>query len=153
MFDHLTVAGYAYTAVQWTLVEPLKVERQAQGYSLPDQLWQGGIVEATVPPAGAVTDTWTYQVKVETSAEALHEARSQLGKREARQALGIARIRRFRGEAADPEAGEHRIALEGLDDGHLVDRLTSAILTWHADLNGVGPRAATPPIRARRLRG
>jgi len=99
------------------------------------------------------TDTWTYQVKVETSAEALHEARSQLGKREARQALGIARIRRFRGEAADPEAGEHRIALEGLDDGHLVDRLTSAILTWHADLNGVGPRAATPPIRARRLRG
>ena len=152
MFDDLSVGGYAYNSLTWEVVAPIKVERGPRGYHLPGQLWASGVAAAVVAPAGAVNEEWAYAVLVDRSPEAVAESlawvlasRSGKGEEEEVTPLGVARIRRFRGDSPDPEPGEHRVALEGLDEVHLVDRLTTAILTWHAELHGKGPLPETHP--------
>lgn len=124
-YVHLTVRGYAYNDVSWAIQAPALVPRNAGGgYSVQGQFWAGGIIEATVPAAGHVTDDFTYQIKL------------------AEKGSSIARFRRFRGDAVDPEPGEHRVALLEMDAGlQVLDRLTGAVLSWHADLLGDGPAA------------
>ena len=124
-FDHLTVRGYDYNSLFWAIQAPALVPRNADGgYSVQGQFWEGGIIEATVPAAGNVTDDFTYQIKL------------------VEKGSSIARLRRFRGDAVEPEPGEHRVALLEMDAGRQVlDRLIGAVLSWHADLLGDGPAA------------
>lgn len=143
MINDPTVSGYAYNSVTWAIIEPALSPRHARGFRLSEQLWAGGVIEATVPTMGQVEDMWAYQVKVDATPEAIEEAtgllRAQHPAAEDLVPLGIARFKRFRANAQDPEEGEHRVALEGLDESHLVDRLTTAILVWHAQIHGEGP--------------
>lgn len=158
MSDVLEVEGYAYDSVVWRMVAPAAPgAKMPRGYHLPTQLWKGECVEAEVPAIAPGEPSWFYVVKVETTTDAIEEARQSLGPPLAKQALGVARMLRFKGAAKDAVGLEHRIALEGLDEAHLIDRLTGAVLKWHAQELGPGPLASspketeTPPRRRRGL--
>lgn len=155
LLDNLMVKGYLYNSVAWAILPPAMSERCEHGFRLDRHLWAGGVGEGTVSPDGQVSDTWAYQIKLDTSPEAIAEARGILAPDVAGGALGIARMRRFREDAPDPLPGEQRVALEGLDEAHLGDRLTGAILTWHAELHGHGPHRTedvTSPTRGAKPR-
>lgn len=147
MFNDLTVGGYVYNSLAWAIVPPAQTPRGPRGFRVDHHLWAGGAAEATLPAQVPGGTRWSYAVKLDTSAQAVEEARLALRdqpafQEEAAVPLGVARIKRFEGDADEPLEGERRVPLEGLDEAHLTDRLTTAILTWHAELHGEGPLRA-----------
>jgi hypothetical protein len=145
--ENIRVAGHPYGDVSWHLVEPIKTPKTALGYRLDDHVWAGGEIQADLLNLthDAQPDI-RYAVKIDTSEEAIEECRARLagGEKKAEEeieALGIGQIRRLKGDEA---VGDIRIALEGLDEAHLIDRLTGAVLKWHAQNFGPGPSEAAP---------
>lgn len=149
--EHIRVAGYPYDDVRWEGVAPARVAQTAMGYHLPQHLWKGGEVQAELQgDTQAAQPQVRYAVKLDLTPAALTECRQLLAESERESALGMAMVRRLNGQAA-PE--DIRVPLEGLDEAHLLDCLTSAVLTWHAQTFGPGPEskqgAASRPSRRR----
>ena len=59
----------------------------------------------------------------------------------------IGRIRMRRMNDRYERLGEREAVLEELDNGHLIDRLRSEALHWHAETFGPGPFSAPVPAR------
>jgi hypothetical protein len=147
--EHLRVAGYPYDDLQFFVVAPAQVAKGPRGgYDAQEHLFKGGEVSAELKNATHTAQPHiAYAVKVDTRPAALVEARALLPKDQRDAALGIARLGRFRDGVFE---ADRRIALEGLDDGHLMDRLTSALLTWHGEFFGPGPDAKPAAVPRRR---
>jgi hypothetical protein len=138
MFADLTVAGYPYNDVSWRVVAPAMVTPGPYGYNLRQHIFKDGVGQAVLTGLTAqVAPEVTYQVKLDLSVKAIKEAKRNLDRRDRKAAFGVTRLVRLHGENQAP--GEMRVSLEGLDEPQLIDRLTGALLTWHAETFGQGP--------------
>lgn len=106
---------------------------------MDDHLWAGGEAQADLlRQTHADHPSVRYAVKLDTSEATRAECQSILTVSDGKvgEALGMGRIKRLEGENT---VAEVRVALEGLDEAHIIDRKIMAVLEWHAQTFGPGP--------------
>lgn len=144
MFDDLKVCGYTYDDVIWCCVQPVQVEKGPLGYNIRYHLFEGGEAQTEWRAGGHLAQVFpdvVYASKLDLSAEAIAESQAIFDAEDQAkpdpdgpsEGIGMAMLRRLR-PGADPE--DRRIPLDGLDEAHVIDKLTGAVLTWHAESFG-----------------
>lgn len=147
--DDVTVKGYWHNQIHWAMVEDprtRKVKITAQNFS---KLAFEGVevqVELKDDNASIKASSIRYAFLIDASKDAIKKAKQEVNEKEEGPVIGVCKMGRI--DPQTEKVGEIRsFHLFDLDSQHLLDRLTSETLRWHAESFGPGP--ANPKARAK----
>lgn len=141
--DGLLIEGYAYDKVRFSVSAPLmggaKVKNgRVSSLDLRDHGLAGGEIQLDMGPENQGPDhpVFSYAAKCFPRISKGGRFGGKLVLRRLSDRYGV--------------LSEKTLKLDSLDDAHLLDRLVTEVIHWHADACGPGPFAPRPPAPRRR---